>query len=148
MDNTFCKGKLDGYYLDPRDCAAFYQCSRGSAFRKHCLRGQVFNDILKACDSPMNFPCRQRNVISIFIPSKQKATKPTANPKTQHDLLETSLGTLQKGMLPKLFSVLLHERALDVYILAVQRFRLIYHGISYELLVFGECIYQENKSDK
>ena len=100
MDNTFCKGKLDGYYKDSKDCAAFYQCTKGSAFRKHCLRGQVFNDILKACDNPMNFPCQQRNVTSAFmIPNKEKATKQAANPIAQHDLPETSPSTLIKGML-------------------------------------------------
>lgn len=99
MDNTFCKSKLDGYYQDPKDCAAFYQCTRGGAFRKHCLRGQVFNDILKACDNPMNFPCQQRNLISVFIPIKEKATKQAAYTTTQNDLPETSPNTLPKGML-------------------------------------------------
>ena len=99
VDNTFCKGKLNGYYQDPKDCAAFYQCTGGSAFRKHCLRGQVFNDILKACDNPMNFPCQQRNVVNVFIPIKEKVTKQAANFKTQHDLAETSPSTLAKGML-------------------------------------------------
>ena len=99
MDNTFCKSKLDGYYQDPKDCAAFYHCTRGSAFRKHCLRGQVFNDILKACDNPMNFPCQQRNLISVFIPIKEKAAKQAAYTTTQHDLPETSPNILPKGML-------------------------------------------------
>lgn len=99
MDNTFCKSKLDGYYQDPKDCAAFYQCTKGSAFRKHCLRGQVFNDILKACDNPMNFPCQQRNLISVFIPIKEKAAKQAAYTTTQHDLPETSPSTMPKGML-------------------------------------------------
>ncbi|KAL9953227.1 hypothetical protein ACROYT_G040607 [Oculina patagonica] len=95
-DDTFCKGKQDGYYLDPKDCAAFYQCSRGSAFRKHCLRGQVFNDILKTCDSPMNFPCRQRSLISVLGPSKERTVQPVVNPITQHDQPELSQSTLQK----------------------------------------------------
>ena len=108
-DNTFCQGKLDGYYQDPKDCAAFYQCTRGSAFRKHCLRGQVFNEILKACDNPMNFPCQQRNAISIFIPIKEKATMPAANPQTLHDLAETSPSILPKGMLPLSCTVLFNS---------------------------------------
>ncbi len=101
-DDTFCKGKQDGYYLDPKDCAAFYQCSRGSAFRKHCLRGQVFNDILKTCDSPMNFPCRQRSLISVLGPSKERTVQPVVNPITQHDQPELSQSTLQKGIPPNL----------------------------------------------
>ena len=101
VDNTFCKGKLNGYYQDPKDCGAFYQCTGGSAFRKHCLRGQVFNEILKACDNPMNFPCQQRNVISVFTPVREKAIKQAANLKTQHDPPETSPSTLAKGMQAK-----------------------------------------------
>lgn len=99
VDDTFCKGKPNGYYQDPKDCAAFYQCTGGSAFRKQCLRGQIFNEILKACDNPVNFPCQQRSVIDVFIPIKEKATNQAAKLKTQHDLPETSSSTLAKGML-------------------------------------------------
>ena len=43
-----------------------------------------------------------------------------------------------------------------VDILAMQRFRVVYYGISHESLVFsrytheplGECVYEENTSDK
>ncbi|KAJ7358919.1 hypothetical protein OS493_020760 [Desmophyllum pertusum] len=97
VDDKFCTGKLDGYYLDPRDCAAFYQCSRGSAFRKRCLRGQVFNDILKTCDSPMNFPCRQRTITSALGPNIEKVMKPVVNPKPQQDVSEPSKNILQKA---------------------------------------------------
>ena len=97
-DESFCKDKLDGYYLDPRDCAAFYQCSRGSTFRQRCSKGQVFNDILKSCDSPMNFPCRQRSLITRLNPNTEKVLKPTISPKIQLDIHAPSPNILQRGM--------------------------------------------------
>ena len=48
------------------------------------------------------------------------------------------------------------QRCIYVYILVIQRFRVVYRGISHESLVFscyineplGECVYQENTSDE
>ena len=54
---TFCEGKSDGFYRNPRDCNAFYQCLRGTASERHCLKGMEYNPLLKSCDKPENFPC-------------------------------------------------------------------------------------------
>lgn len=56
---TFCNGKLEGFYEDPSDCQAFFQCLNGKSTKRFCLKGMVFNPMLKTCDSPRNFACRE-----------------------------------------------------------------------------------------
>lgn len=56
---TFCNGKLEGFYDDPSDCQAFFQCLNGKSTKRFCLKGMVFNPVLKTCDSPRNFACRE-----------------------------------------------------------------------------------------
>lgn len=73
VEESFCKGKQDGTYSDPDQCTTYYQCTSGYAVRRHCPTGQVFNDILKACDSPADFPCHQRTVVN--TPSPTLATE-------------------------------------------------------------------------
>lgn len=68
MEETFCKGKQDGTYSDPDQCTTYYQCTSGYVVRRRCPTGQVFNDILKACDSPADFPCHQRTVVNTPSP--------------------------------------------------------------------------------
>lgn len=58
MEDDFCNDKFDGFYDDPNDCTVFYQCLKGKASKRHCLRGMVFNALLKTCDTPQDFPCR------------------------------------------------------------------------------------------
>lgn len=58
VNDSFCDGKFDGFYQDPNECQAFYQCLRGKASKRYCLKGMVFNPTLKTCDTPDNFPCR------------------------------------------------------------------------------------------
>ena len=69
VEESFCKGKQDGTYSDPDQCTTYYQCTSGYAVRRHCPTGQVFNDILKACDSPADFPCHQRTVVNTPSPT-------------------------------------------------------------------------------
>lgn len=85
-DESFCKGKLDGSYEDPRNCAAYYQCFRFSTIRRRCPRGQVFNGFVKACDSRENFPCRQRTFVSVPSPSRERVTSKVVISQTQHRL--------------------------------------------------------------
>ena len=56
---TFCNGKLEGFYDDPSDCQAFFQCLNGKSTKRFCLKGMVFNPVLKTCDTPRNFACRE-----------------------------------------------------------------------------------------
>ena len=86
VDESFCKDKLDGFYSDPIDCAAYYHCSRERITRNRCPRGQVFNGILETCDNPANFPCHQRNVISAPSPSSDKVTSKTVDHRIEHRL--------------------------------------------------------------
>lgn len=58
MEDDFCSDKFDGFYDDPNDCTVFYQCLNGKATKRHCLKGMVFNALLKTCDTPQDFPCR------------------------------------------------------------------------------------------
>jgi len=58
VEDTFCNNKFDGFYDDPNDCTVFYQCLNGKATKRHCLKGMVFNALLKTCDTPKDFPCR------------------------------------------------------------------------------------------
>ena len=69
MEESFCKGKQDGTYSDTDQCTTYYQCTSGYAVRRHCPTGQVFNDVLKACDSPADFPCHQRTVVNTPSPT-------------------------------------------------------------------------------
>ena len=69
VEESFCKGKQDGTYSDPDQCTTYYQCTSGYAVRRHCPTGQVFNDVLKACDSPADFPCHQRTVVNTPSPT-------------------------------------------------------------------------------
>lgn len=58
---TFCNGKLEGFYDDPSDCQAFFQCLNGKSTKRFCLKGMIFNPVLKTCDSPRNFACREHS---------------------------------------------------------------------------------------
>ena len=58
MEDNFCNNKFDGFYDDPNNCTVFYQCLNGKTTKRHCLRGMVFNALLKTCDTPQDFPCR------------------------------------------------------------------------------------------
>ena len=58
MEDDFCSDKFDGFYDDPNNCTVFYQCLNGKATKRHCLKGMVFNALLKTCDIPQDFPCR------------------------------------------------------------------------------------------
>ena len=58
MEESFCNDKFDGFFDDPNNCTVFYQCLKGKATKRHCLKGMVFNPLLKTCDTPQDFPCR------------------------------------------------------------------------------------------
>ena len=77
MNDTFCNGKFDGFYDDPNDCQAFFQCLKGRATKRFCLKGMVFNAMLKTCDTPHNFPCR---LIEDNGAASALQTEPAVNP--------------------------------------------------------------------
>lgn len=84
-DKSFCKGKFDGSYNDPKDCTAYYQCLGGTTIRSRCPEHQVFNAILKTCDNPTNFPCKQRSIVSTPVKSVEKVTSKIVKPHTEKD---------------------------------------------------------------
>lgn len=45
----FCKGKADGFYKDPKDCAYFFQCSFELAYHEPCPSGTKFSTALQGC---------------------------------------------------------------------------------------------------
>ncbi|OWF45628.1 chondroitin proteoglycan 1-like [Mizuhopecten yessoensis] len=58
--SNICFGKVDGYFLDPKDCGYYYQCSFGQAVREPCPPRLVFNEKTNACDYAQNVPaCSQ-----------------------------------------------------------------------------------------
>ena len=77
MNDTFCNGRFDGFYDDPNDCQAFFQCLKGRATKRFCLKGMVFNAMLKTCDTPHNFPCRLTEVNGAVSTLQ---TEPAVNP--------------------------------------------------------------------
>jgi len=77
VDNAFCNEKFDGFYDDPNDCQAFYQCLKGKPTKRFCLKGMVFNAMLKTCDTPHNFPCRLTEGADAAM---VETDKPAANP--------------------------------------------------------------------
>lgn len=93
-DEAFCRDKLDGYYQDTRDCVAFYQCFKGTTYRRRCNRGQVFNDMLKSCDNPTNFPCRQRSLISPL--NADKFTSSAISPKMELNIHQPTPDLLKR----------------------------------------------------
>ncbi|XP_068683269.1 uncharacterized protein [Montipora foliosa] len=68
---AFCNGKLDGFYDDPSDCQAFFQCLNRKSTKRFCLKGLVFNSKLKTCTSPHTFPCRERPATLDTKPSQK-----------------------------------------------------------------------------
>ncbi|KAG7275892.1 hypothetical protein CRUP_009581 [Coryphaenoides rupestris] len=48
----FCKGKPDGIYANPEDRNAYYMCSRGLTYLRHCGIGTVYDDSCKCCTWP------------------------------------------------------------------------------------------------
>ena len=85
----------------PRTAEHFINAQEEVPLGSIALEGRYSMTFSKPVDNPMNFPCQQRNVISVFIPVREKARKQAANLKTQHDPPETSPSTLAKGMQAK-----------------------------------------------
>ncbi|XP_052761892.1 chitotriosidase-1-like [Mya arenaria] len=52
----FCKGKNDGFYKDPQNCAYFYQCSFEHGYHEPCPSGTYFSEALQGCDWAANVP--------------------------------------------------------------------------------------------
>lgn len=77
VDETFCVTKLDGFYEDPNNCTSFYQCLNGRATKRHCLKGMVFNALLKSCDTPQSFPCRTTEGTEV---AQSESTEPEVKP--------------------------------------------------------------------
>lgn len=59
----FCTGKIDGFYRDPVNCSAYYQCSFGSSYHKTCPYGTLFSETLEGCDWAEKVPdCSLKSV--------------------------------------------------------------------------------------
>ncbi|XP_038049820.1 chitotriosidase-1-like [Patiria miniata] len=51
-----CQDRGHGYYGDPYDCAGFYHCAVGKAYRYSC--GHLYwNALIGGCDNPANVQC-------------------------------------------------------------------------------------------
>lgn len=77
-EDNFCTGKFDGFYDDPNNCTMFYQCLNGRATKRQCLKGMVFNALLKTCDTPQDFPCRTtEGADTVQLEPNRPEVKPT-----------------------------------------------------------------------
>nr|ABX82529.1 chitotriosidase [Equus caballus] len=47
--DTFCQGRADGLYPNPRDGSSYYNCAGGRLFQQSCPRGLVFSSSCKCC---------------------------------------------------------------------------------------------------
>ncbi|XP_031992439.1 chitotriosidase-1 isoform X2 [Hylobates moloch] len=47
--DTFCQGKTDGLYPNPRERSSFYSCAGGRLFQQSCPTGLVFSSSCKCC---------------------------------------------------------------------------------------------------
>ncbi|XP_077859714.1 chitotriosidase-1 isoform X6 [Macaca mulatta] len=47
--DTFCQGKADGLYPNPRERSSFYSCAGGRLFQQSCPAGLVFSSSCKCC---------------------------------------------------------------------------------------------------
>ncbi|XP_055090053.1 chitotriosidase-1 isoform X2 [Symphalangus syndactylus] len=47
--DTFCQGKADGLYPNPRERSSFYSCAGGRLFQQSCPTGLVFSSSCKCC---------------------------------------------------------------------------------------------------
>ena len=55
--NHFCKGKADGFYRNPTDCARYYLCSYGHTIPELCPAGTYYSPTLKICNWIANVHC-------------------------------------------------------------------------------------------
>ena len=100
VDTAFCHGKFDGFYDDPNDCQAFYQCLKGRPTKRFCLKGMLFNPMLKTCDTPHNFPCRlTEEVGTVALETESPAVNHDHRPLERNDegqnLTHSTSGTEQ-----------------------------------------------------
>ncbi|KAM4795863.1 acidic mammalian chitinase-like [Rhinophrynus dorsalis] len=51
-DPNFCKGKNDGFYVNPVNANKFYQCASGQTYIMACAAGLVFDITCKCCNWP------------------------------------------------------------------------------------------------
>ncbi|XP_048581181.1 uncharacterized protein LOC5511285 isoform X2 [Nematostella vectensis] len=76
VDTTFCKGKPNGHYADPRDCSRFYQCDAfHKTFLHRCPAGLKWSVKKTACDWPRYVDC-----------DRTTSTPPTPTTKPECDL--------------------------------------------------------------
>ena len=86
MAHAYCNDKFDGFYEDPNDCQAFFQCLKGTATKRYCLKGMVFNAMLKTCDTPNNFPCRlAEDTAAASLQTDKAAANPDHRQEGKHD---------------------------------------------------------------
>uniref|UniRef100_A0A667ZLD1 chitinase n=1 Tax=Myripristis murdjan TaxID=586833 RepID=A0A667ZLD1_9TELE len=48
----FCRGKVDGLYINERDGNSFYQCFQGYTYLQRCPANLIFSDQCKCCNWP------------------------------------------------------------------------------------------------
>lgn len=96
VDQSFCTDKFDGFFEDPNNCTVFYQCLKGKATKRHCLKGMVFNPLLKTCDIPQDFPCRTAegaDTVQIETNTPEVKPSPRAEKNSNGSQILTNLAT-------------------------------------------------------
>jgi hypothetical protein len=82
LNPSSCDGHEDGYlFADTKDCAYFYECAYGIAFRFACPSGLLYNPYEQQCDYPSNVNCGGGGVnITTAGPGGVKTTTTGPNP--------------------------------------------------------------------
>uniref|UniRef100_A0A667ZVP9 chitinase n=1 Tax=Myripristis murdjan TaxID=586833 RepID=A0A667ZVP9_9TELE len=52
LASDFCRGKVDGLYINERDGNSFYQCFQGYTYLQRCPANLIFSDQCKCCNWP------------------------------------------------------------------------------------------------
>ncbi|XP_053406596.1 probable chitinase 10 [Mercenaria mercenaria] len=80
-----CNGRPDGFYPDPTDCSAYYQCWSGIKYRTVCGNDLLWNQAGKYCDFHYNVDCQlvtSTTEAPTNPPTTQEPTNPPTNPPT------------------------------------------------------------------
>jgi len=95
QESTFCDDRPNGYYRDPEDCSAFYQCWSGLTYYTECPSGLFFNEELIICDWPDNVDCNM--ITTTHTPTTDVSVLPdetthqvTTSPTTQAPINPTT----------------------------------------------------------
>ena len=71
----------NGFFPNPSDCSSYYQCYQGTAYKKPCPNGLMYNAAATSCDWPANVNCDSNTQPSTVPPTSPAPVVPTQRPR-------------------------------------------------------------------